>query len=144
MRADVISGNDRRQGRLTWKTISWAIVGLLSIGLIGLIPLVAGSKPEPREIRLVARNMTFYLDGESAPNPTLKVKAGEEIRIVLRNEEPGMTHDFAVASLSVGVEPLRGLGVVSLVFRAPAQPGSHEYVCTPHSMMMRGTLLVEN
>ena len=40
--------------------------------------------------------MTFYLDGQADPNPTLRLRAGETVRLVLRNDDEGMTHDFAI------------------------------------------------
>jgi hypothetical protein len=116
-------------------------VGL--VGLIGLIPLVASRTDVSREIVLDARGMRFYLAGDPTPNPRIIVSAGERVRIVLHNLEPGMTHDFAVRSLGLRTDSLIGEGSTSLVFRAPARAGEHEYVCTPHSGMMRGVLIVQ-
>lgn len=115
---------------------------LVSPGLVTLILLAADSRPEPRQITLVVRDMAFFLQGSAAPNPTVRVRPGEEIRIVLRNEEAGITHDFAIGSLKIAVAPLRGEGTGSVVFRVPALPAQHEYACTLHSRMMKGTLLV--
>jgi plastocyanin len=113
------------------------------VGLIGLIPLIASRTDVSREIVLEARGMRFHLAGDPAPNPRIRVGAGERVRIVLRNLEPGMTHDFAVRSLGLRTESLIGEGSTSLVFRAPDRRGEHEYVCTPHSVMMRGVLVVQ-
>ena len=57
---------------------------------------VAVTREAPREITLVVRGMTFYLEGNDQPNPSIRVKAGERIRVVLRNEERGIQHDFAM------------------------------------------------
>jgi plastocyanin len=104
----------------------------------------AGAREEVREIRLVARGMAFFVEGDTATaNPTLRVKAGERVRVVVRNETPGMAHDLAVASLGVAMAPLAAGAVGAFDLQAPDSSGTHEYVCRPHSVMMRGRLVVE-
>jgi plastocyanin len=104
----------------------------------------AGAREEMREIRLVARDMAFFVEGDTATaNPTLRVKVGERVRVVVRNETPGMEHDLAVASLGVAMAPLAAGAVGAFDLQAPDAPGTHEYVCRPHSVMMRGRLVVE-
>ena len=67
------------------------IVLVTVIVLAGLIPVL--SRSEVREIHLVTRDMAFYLEGDSqTPNPTLTVRAGESIRIVVRNDDQGLMH----------------------------------------------------
>lgn len=118
------------------------LFGLTGLAIAGLLPLVADAIDAPREIVLVARDMTFYLEGQAQPNPTIRVTAGEEVRVVLRNEEAGLIHDFAVERWRVAVAPLSENETGTVVFRAPARPGRYPYVCTPHSEMMRGILEV--
>jgi plastocyanin len=103
----------------------------------------ASSARAPREIVLVARDMSFYLDGASAENPTLRLKAGESVRLVLRNEEPGVVHDFAVSAWKVGTRRLQARETDTVTFRVPDTPGQHEYLCNPHASMMRGIIEVE-
>ena len=124
--------------------VAGAIIGMAALA-VTLLPMIASSgRDEVREIRLVVRNMTFYLEGGMAPNPTLTVRAGEQVRLVLRNDEPGMRHDFAVQAWEVGTRMLEDRGEADTVtFRVPAGPGDHVYQCTPHSTMMRGTIRVE-
>ena len=99
---------------------------------------------EERELVLYARGMAFYLPGSDAPNPTLRVAAGERVRVTVVNDDPGVKHDLAVAALKLTIEPLattpgsRG----SAVLEAPALPGRYPYVCTFHAQMMRGVLEV--
>ena len=103
----------------------------------------AGAGQE-RELVLYARGMAFYLPGSDAPNPTLRVAAGERVRVTVVNDDPGVKHDLAVAALGLAIEPLattpgsRG----SAVLEAPALPGRYPYVCTFHAQMMRGVLEV--
>jgi plastocyanin len=87
--------------------------------------------------------MAFYLEGNlQAPNPTIEVEAGERIRIVLRNQDRGMTHDFAVPSFAAALKPVSWNESGEVVLDIPSQPGTYEYVCRPHSLMMRGTIRV--
>lgn len=120
-----------------------SIVGIIAaVALFALIPLTAYPPSDVREIVLVARNMTFYLEGSDAPNPTLRLKPGEVVRIIVRNEEPGIVHDFAVTSLQASTEATRWGAAGSVSFRAPDRSGRYEYMCTPHSRMMKGVILV--
>jgi plastocyanin len=120
-----------------------AAAGLLSIAaLMALMPLMASARGASREIVLVARQMAFYVEGGGEPNPTLVVRPGEEVRIVLKNQEPGVFHDLKVGGVNVSVEPIRAGATATLTFRAPDRPGRYEYVCRPHAQMMTGVLLV--
>ncbi|MEO6236800.1 MAG: cupredoxin domain-containing protein [Vicinamibacterales bacterium] len=119
------------------------------IASIGIVALVAGAlvisarSPAPTEIRLVVRDMTFYLDGQAEPNPTLRLHTGQNIRLVLRNEDEGMTHDFAIPGIGAATRRLEGGEEASIAFRAPDRPGTLPYTCRPHARIMRGTILVE-
>jgi hypothetical protein len=118
---------------------------LVLLALCGVaIALAAGpGAPPPRELVLVARDMAFYLPGDPAPNPTLVLGRGERVRLVLRNEDPGMAHDFAAAGLDVTTELLEDSGTsATVVFRAPQRAGEYPYHCTPHASLMRGVVLV--
>lgn len=111
---------------------------------IGGMSARTGGRGEPRTIHLTARGMAFYLDGNPAPNPTLVLRRGEEVRLTLTNQDPGMKHDFAVESLDLATDPLLRAGTTTtLVFEAPGRPGESEYVCTFHDVKMRGILKVE-
>jgi plastocyanin len=128
--------------------IGVAAAAALAIG--ALLPLGAdptrafpAATSTPREVVLVARDMGFYLDDSGRENPTLRFKAGEEIRLVLRNEESGVTHDFAVSAWKVGTRRLQGRDRDTVVFRVPDARGSYEYLCNPHASMMRGIIEVE-
>jgi plastocyanin len=118
------------------------VVALAVAMMVGaLLPVM--SQAPAREITLVARDMAFYLDGDfERPNPVIEVKAGENVRIVVRNEERGMTHDFAVPVLGAGVDLLDWTEQGAVTFEAPATPGTYDYVCRPHQLMMKGTLKV--
>jgi plastocyanin len=112
------------------------------VGLAALIPLIAKPAPQVRAIVLVARNMTFYVEGSDVPNPTIVASPGELLRITVRNEDPGITHGFGVEAVRAAIQELRPGATHSLSVRAPDRPGRYEYVCPPHAQMMRGVLEV--
>ena len=113
--------------------------------VLTLLPMLASTGGDAvRELHVVTRDMSFYVDGYSEPNPTITVKAGEKLRLVLRNEDAGMSHDFAVKSWSVGTKLLEDRGQEdAITFQVPGERGTASYTCTPHSRMMSGTLRVE-
>ena len=120
-----------------------AVLASFCFSLVVLVAPVADPRPAPREITLVARDMAFYLsDGTQAgPNPTLRLKVGEEVRIVLRNQDPGISHAFAVKAWKVALTPSHD-EVGSILVRAPQRPGRYNYVCIPHSTLMAGVIEV--
>ena len=110
-----------------------------------LLPMIASSRTDPtRDIRIVVRDMAFYVDGGAEPNPSITLRAGERVRLHLRNEDAGMRHDFAVRSWAVSTKMLEDRGEEdTIVFRAPDERGEATYLCTPHAKMMSGTIRIE-
>ena len=109
--------------------------------LAALLP--AFTAAPAREITLVARGMAFYMEGDaSTPNPTIEVKAGERVRILLRNQERGMIHDFAVPVIAAAIDAIRWNESGDVTFDVPETPGTYQYECRPHRLMMRGVLRV--
>ncbi len=127
------------------KTATKAGIGLLTAAVCAaLLPrLIAGGAPPPREVRLVIRDMAFHLGDEPAANPILRLRAGERVRLVVENRDPGMSHDFTVGAWRIATRLLDGPGHDTIEFAVPDQPGRHEYACTPHSALMRGAIVVE-
>jgi plastocyanin len=110
--------------------------------LAALLPAL--TRTPSREIHLVVKEMTFYLERDLATaNPTIEVKAGERVRIVVRNEDRGLTHDFAVPSAGATMKEITWNESGEVVFDVPETPGTYEYVCQPHRLMMRGTIVVK-
>lgn len=122
-------------------------VAVIGFGILAatLLPMLASAPAdEVHEIRLVVRGMNFYVEGESQPNPTLSVKAGEQVRLILKNDDPGMQHDFVVKAWEVNTKILADRGQEdAITFRAPSVPGDQIYQCTPHAQLMRGTIRVQ-
>jgi plastocyanin len=125
------------------RTISGRTVAAFAFLMLLIALLPALSSTPTREITLVVRGMAFYLkDDPLRPNPTLEVRAGERVRIVLENRDRGMTHDFAVPALDEALDPIDWNETNTVVFDVPEAPGTYEYVCRPHQLMMRGILRV--
>jgi plastocyanin len=113
----------------------------LLLVVAALLPVMTTG--ESREITLVARDMAFYLETDSnTPNPVIEVRAGERVRITLRNDDRGFLHDFALPVTRAATETIGWHEQSETIFDAPTEPGSYEYVCRPHSLMMKGTLRV--
>ena len=123
---------------------AWTAGGATLFAFAVILPRVVSSSSDPvREIHLVARDMTYYLDGQNDPNPTLHISRGEHVRIRLSNRDPGMSHDFGVRAWKKGTRLIDGPGDAVVEFTAPAVPGDAAYACTPHGEMMRGTIRIE-
>ena len=127
---------------LTSKHLTVAAAAVAACIVLGtLMPVM--SRAEVREIHLVARGMAFYLqDDPRTPNPTIEARAGETIRVILHNEERGVTHDFASPALSASTERLAWNERAHVTFTVPREAGTFEYICNPHRLMMRGVIRV--
>lgn len=105
------------------------------------------AKPPARDVTLVARGMIFVLDGEEgedagAPNPVVRLRAGERVRLVLRNEAQGLLHDVEIPAWKIAVPEIRAGETAAVTFTVPDTPGEYEYRCRPHAEMMRGIVSV--
>jgi plastocyanin len=89
-----------------------------------------------REVALEARGAAFNGD-----NPTIEAKAGEKLRIVVRNTDPGVRHEIAVPALGTGTHEIAS--GEEIVLEVPVdRPGTYEYVCPRHEARMKGTIVV--
>ena len=136
------SGQTRR-----WRGARGAVAGVLLaavavVGVAVLLPLTANTRPVVRDITLEARDMAFYLEGGTVPNPTIRLEAGEEVRFILRNLDPGIAHNLAIDGWQLETAYLDANASATLRVRAPEQPGSQTYVCYPHREMMHGLIEV--
>jgi plastocyanin len=119
-----------------------ALIALAAFVVCGgaLVPVLTSSGT--RDVVLVARDMAFHAGADGTANPVIEVRAGERVRVVLMNQDRGMTHDFAVPQLGAVMDGVRWNERAEITFTAPDAPGSYEYVCRPHLAMMKGTLRV--
>ena len=126
------------------KYIRIAVVVAVAVSGAVMLPRIVSSREAVRDVTVVVRNMAYYVDGEDTPNPALRFAAGEQVRLTLRNEDRGMSHDFSVKSWGVATKVLDGKGQDTVTFRVPrGSNGSTSYTCTPHTAMMNGAIVVE-
>ena len=120
--------------------VSIVVALLVSTGI--LLPRVLSSREPIRDIRIVAREMAYHVENLSDRNPTLQLTSGEQVRVTFRNEDRGMLHDFGIPLLKVGTGTVPFGTEKSITFRVPASTAGLSYVCTPHSAMMSGRIIV--
>lgn len=131
-----VSGPTRRT------TITVAALVALAIGGVVLAKVARGGD-DLREIRLVVRGMTYYVENAREANPTLHLKRGEKIRLALTNDDPGYSHNLESPILGVSTPLLRHGQSQSIEFTVPDVPGLSSYSCEPHAEMMKGTIEIE-
>ena len=120
-----------------------AAVAVLFVSVVGLLPVMTTSRA--REITLIAKDMAFYVDGDlKTANPVIEARAGETIRIVLLNRDRGIIHDFAVPAVDAATDRIDWNEQDTVTFEVPAEPGTYEYVCRPHLLMMKGQIIVRS
>jgi plastocyanin len=114
---------------------------LIALILTGVtVVLGAGcATASAREVTVVARGMSFIVeDVSTTSNPVIPLRAGERVRFVLRNEAPGLLHDFVIPAWDVTIDQIRAGESRDVTFVVPNTPGRFEYRCRPHAEMMTG------
>ena len=125
------------------RKVSTKVVAVMAGLMLLAVLLPARSSTPTREVTLVARGVAFYFESDlSTPNPTLEVKAGERLRVVLRNQSRGMTHDFAIPAVGTFMSAIDWNESGEVTLAVPDTPGTYEYMCRPHALMMRGIIRV--
>jgi plastocyanin len=116
-----------------------ALAAALAVGFAACAP-----HPGPtRNITLVARGLTFMSADEAASeNPTIAMQPGERIRLILRNEAPGLLHSVVIPAWNVELDAIRAGETSEVTFVVPQTPGGFEYHCGPHPNRMHGRILV--
>jgi plastocyanin len=124
-------------------TVRVAVIAAVFVLGSGLA--LTARRGETREITLVAKEMAFYVAGdEKNANPVIQARPGETLRIVLQNRDRGMKHDFAVPALDAATDALDWNEEAAVTIDVPDEPGTYEYVCRPHILMMKGRLIVND
>jgi plastocyanin len=95
------------------------------------------------EVRLVVRDMAYFVEGASERNPTLRVPRGARLRLVLTNDDPGYSHNLVVSALAIDMPLLTRGRSQTVDVTVPDAPGVHQYACGPHAQMMRGNIAIE-
>ena len=121
--------------------VTFSVVGLAVFGAV--LAKVRSTEDDLREIRLVARGMSYVDEQTGATNPTLHVKRRERIRLVLSNDDPGYSHNLVSPVLGVSMPLLPTGRSQSVDVVVPDVPGLSTYACGPHAEMMRGNIAIE-
>ena len=119
---------------------------IVLVGATGVIVPSMAAGEASRGITIIASNMAFVTESHDVfgrGNPTITVKAGRTITIVLRNDDPGMQHDLVIEGLDVEVEVISFGETTRLTFTAPREPGTYVYLCSFHPISMRGVFIVQ-
>src|SRR5215210_1838314 len=84
----------------------------------------AGAAPE--EITLVAKDVAFRLaDHPNEPNPSLQLKRGRAVKLIIRNDEPGkVLHCFTIGGLDVGTSRDLATGESEALTFTPRETGT--------------------
>lgn len=122
------------------------LVSIYPLAALALICLVAGcARPRGREILIIARGMAFTLPSDpTVANPVIPMHSGERVRVVLKNEAQGLIHNFEVPSWGVKTPNLRAGETTEIEFTVPPTAGRVEYICRPHSELMKGVVEVSS
>lgn len=98
----------------------------------------------PREVELLATGLTFRLaDRQDQPNPTIKLRRGRPVKLVIRNSDPDRVwHCFSISGLNLKTtKSLAGGEAETLIF-TPKKKGTFAYACLMHPPMV-GKLIIE-
>jgi plastocyanin len=102
------------------------------------------SPAPPRELVIVAKGMAFIVPPDSnRENPVIKFRAGERVRVVFKNESPGLLHNFQIPAWKVATDEIRSGQTAEVTFTVPAATGHPQYNCRPHAELMQGIIEVE-
>jgi plastocyanin len=112
--------------------------------IMGSMFLLAGCSTErPREVLVVARGMTFTLASDpDTVNPVIRVRPGERLRLTLRNDAPGLMHNFEIPAWDIKTDQIRGGSSTSVTLTVPDKQGRYQYNCAPHANLMHGVVEV--
>ena len=126
------------------KKRSVAVAAALVLAIaVGAVLLAKGRRREAREVRVVVREMAYYVDGGREPNPTLRFRAGERVRLSISNEDAGYEHNIVAPALGLHTPLLAAGKRAEALVTVPDAPGTSAYHCGPHAEMMRGNIAIE-
>jgi plastocyanin len=125
-----------KQRRVQASIAGLAVVGAAALFLSFTRGTRASETPD-RVIVLTASRYAFHMgDGGDAANPPLRLRAGERVRVVVRNAEEGdVEHNFKIPGL--GVHCTKGLAPgeqEAIEFTVP-KDGIYTYTCCSHPGM---------
>lgn len=112
---------------------------------LSALAMTIGRAPgaKTREIVMVTRDVAFEVPGQLGANPTLQLKKGQPVRLILRNDEPEkILHCFTIGGLGVKTTKDLATGESETLVFTPLERGTFTYACLMHPMMA-GKIVVE-
>jgi len=122
-----------------WVTV--VVVLAVSLGLLAGARTLNSHRPAVQELTLVARGMSFRLEGSCNENPEIRLRVGGHVRVRFRNEDTGVEHGLTIPEFGLQTGILKA-GQEQILDLVPRSPGRFAYHCALHSRMMQGTLVV--
>jgi len=74
-------------------------------------------------------------------NPTIIVKKGDLVKLMLNNTDTMMKHDLAIQDLDLKTSLLEPGETTEIIFAAN-QKGEYDYYCTVHPDQMKGKIVI--
>jgi len=123
--------------------LSFMLIVFLALAGV-LFMLEAYEKPQAeirpvQEIVLIAKEMAYNTN-----NPSLILKVGQPVRIIIINEDKGMLHDFVIEELDISTSGPLEYGQLEVINFVPTKKGKYEYFCSYHAKMMRGRVIIKD
>lgn len=126
----------RQRSVLKWSSLS----GLLIVLSVVSARAVLGGATGDTGLTIVVTAKDMMYNGT---NPEIVLAPGQRVRLVLRNEEPGVKHDLVIPELNLRTPLLEFGEQAVLEFLAPDR-GTFVYLCSLHPVRMRGVVRVRN
>ncbi len=129
------------------KTLRGKVILVLSVIFltfsiwIAMDTITQANSPD-QNIRIIAIEIKDMVFGNN--NPDIYLLPGETVRFVITNLDPGMTHEFKINGTDVKTRALEFGEQDSILFQAPKTENDMMYICSWHSLTMRGNLLVRS
>lgn len=123
-----------RETRRRWIGSAAALTGLLVVGAAATALLPKGWAGEKVDRTLELSMKDFAFNGN---NPVLRLRAGETVKVVVRNDEPDprVLHSFRIPGLDVRCDTdIKPGEQREFVLRVPAT-GDYVYTCCTHPGM---------
>jgi heme/copper-type cytochrome/quinol oxidase subunit 2 len=124
----------------------FAVGLIIALATFAMMAFTTRESPrvEQRELEVIAREIAFHSsDQPGQPNPVLRLRKGEPVKLTLRNEEiSSVLHCFIITGLNVKTTRSLSVGESETLTFTPNAKGTFAYACLMHPNMS-GKVVVE-